>query len=85
MSRRWWDRRVIRPSGAAAAQHWPQGTAEGRRALDDARMLKAALVGAGWTPGRDLHYAEYEGGTHSETAWANRLGAVVTWLFPGAA
>ena len=49
------------------------GTAEGRRALDDARLLKAALVGAGWTVGRDLHYAEYEGGTHSETAWASRL------------
>ena len=32
-------------------------------------MLKAALVGSGWVMGRDLHYAEYEGGTHSEQAW----------------
>jgi hypothetical protein len=57
------------------------GTAEGRRALDDARLLKAALVGAGWTIGRDLHYAEYEGGTHSEAAWASRFGAVVEWVY----
>jgi hypothetical protein len=57
------------------------GTAEGRRALDDARLLKAALVGAGWTVGKDLRYAEYEGGTHSESAWAERFGAVLTWLY----
>ena len=57
------------------------GTAEGRRALEDARLLKAALVGSGWVIGRDLHYAEYEGGTHSEQAWADRAGAMLTWLF----
>jgi predicted alpha/beta superfamily hydrolase len=85
----WWDRRAIlstvrRTRPRPAARIWTDiGTAEGRRALDDARMLKAALVGAGWTMGRDLHYAEYEGATHSETAWASRLGAVLTWLFPG--
>ena len=31
--------------------------------------------------GRDLHYAEYKGGTHSEQAWADRAGAMLTWLF----
>jgi hypothetical protein len=61
------------------------GTGEGRRALDDARMLKAALVGAGWTLGKDLHYAEYEGAIHSEVAWAARFGAVVRWLYGPAA
>lgn len=86
----WWDRRAIlstirhlrpRPS----TRLWvDMGTAEGRRALDDARLLKAALVGAGWAPGSDLHYAEYEGATHSETAWADRAGAVLQWLFPPA-
>jgi predicted alpha/beta superfamily hydrolase len=86
----WWDRRVIlgtvrRTRPRPAVRIWADmGTAEGRRALDDARMLKAALVGAGWVAGGDLHYAEYDGATHSETAWADRLGAVVQWLYgPG--
>jgi predicted alpha/beta superfamily hydrolase len=83
----WWDRRMIlstirRTRPRPPVRIWADmGTAEGRRALDDARMLKAALVGAGWTPGVDLHYAEYEGGSHSETAWAARFGAVALWLF----
>ena len=58
------------------------GTAEGKRGLDDARLLKAALVGLGFSVGVDLHYAEYEGATHSETAWAERVGPMLKWLFP---
>jgi predicted alpha/beta superfamily hydrolase len=85
----WWDRRAIlrtvrttRPR--PAVRIWADmGMSEGRRALDDARLLKAALVGAGWTVGADLHYAEYEGATHSETAWGNRVGPALAWLFPG--
>jgi predicted alpha/beta superfamily hydrolase len=85
----WWDRRVILTTVRQTRPRPPlrlwvdMGTAEGRRALDDARLLKAALVGAGWTPGTDLHYAEYEGGTHSEAAWAARAGAMMQWLFGG--
>jgi predicted alpha/beta superfamily hydrolase len=87
----WWDRRVIlstvrRTRPRPPSRIWvDMGTAEGRRALDDARLLKAALVGAGWGAGRDLHYAEYEGATHSEAAWAERIGAAVTWAFGPAA
>lgn len=83
----WWDRRVILTTVRRTRPRPPlrlwvdMGTAEGRRALDDARLLKAALVGAGWTPGGDLHYAEYEGGTHSEAAWAARAGTMLQWLF----
>jgi predicted alpha/beta superfamily hydrolase len=83
----WWDRRVIlstvrRARPRPAVRIWTDmGTAEGRRALDDARLLKAALVGAGWRVGIDLHYAEYEGGTHSEAAWADRFAAVLSWLY----
>ena len=83
----WWDRRVIlstvrKTRPRPRVRVWvDMGTAEGRRALDDARLLKAALVGAGWTPGRDLRYAEYEGATHSEAAWAARFPAVVEWLY----
>ena len=83
----WWDRRVILsrsapPGRSRTSRVWvDMGTSEGRRALDDARLLKAALVGSGWVIGRDLHYAEYEGGTHSEQAWADRAGSMLTWLF----
>lgn len=84
----WWDRRAIlttvrqaRPK--PAVRLWvDMGTAEGRRGLDDARLLKAALVGAGYVDGVDLHYAEFEGATHSEAAWAARVGPMLTWLFP---
>ncbi len=84
----WWDRRAIlrtvrHARVKPALRLWvDMGTAEGRRGLDDARLLKAALVGAGWVPGADLHYAEYEGGTHSESAWAARVGPMLEWLFP---
>jgi hypothetical protein len=60
------------------------GTAEGRRALDDVRLLKAALVGAGWVAGGDLRYAEYEKAAHTEAAWAKRVGPMLEWLFPTA-
>lgn len=84
----WWDRRAIlttvrhaRPK--PALRLWvDMGTAEGRRGLDDARLLKAALVGAGYREGVDLHYAEFEGATHSESAWAERVGPMLKWLFP---
>lgn len=85
----WWDRRVILKTVRGARPKPPlrlwvdMGTAEGRRGLDDARQLKAALVGAGWVAGKDLHYAEYEGGRHSEEAWADRAGEILAWLFPG--
>ena len=77
----WWDRRVILSSVRAArpkpeVRVWvDMGTAEGRRALEDARLLKAALVGSGWEIGHDLHYAEYEGGTHSEQRVGESVGA----------
>lgn len=83
----WWDRRVIlstvrRTRPRPRVRIWADiGTAEGRRALDDARLLKAALVGAGMGVGRDLQYVEYDGGTHSETAWAGRFDAVLRWVF----
>lgn len=83
----WWDRRAILRTVRAARPRPPlrlwvdMGTAEGRRGLDDARLLKAALVGAGWVPGQDLHYAEYEGATHTEGAWAERVGPMLQWLF----
>lgn len=84
----WWDRRAILTTVRQARPRprlrlWvDMGTAEGRRGLDDARLLKAALVGSGYAEGVDLHYAEVEGGTHSEAAWAARAGPMLQWLFP---
>jgi predicted alpha/beta superfamily hydrolase len=84
----WWDRRAILRTVRQASPKpnlrlWvDMGTAEGQRGLDDARLLKAALIGAGWVVGKDLRYAEYEGADHSEGAWAARMGPVLEWLFP---
>ena len=87
----WWDRKAILKTIREARSRpklrlWvDMGTAEGRRGLDDARLLKAALVGLGFLEGVDLHYAEYEGATHSEQAWSERVGPMLEWLFPAAA
>jgi predicted alpha/beta superfamily hydrolase len=87
----WWDRKAILKTIRGARSKpklrlWvDMGTAEGRRGLDDARLLKAALVGLGFVEGVDLHYAEYEGATHSEQAWSQRVGPMLEWLFPAPA
>jgi len=84
----WWDRKAILKTIRESRSKPPlklwvdMGTAEGRRGLDDARLLKAALVGLGFADGSDLHYAEYEGATHSEQAWSERVGPMLEFLFP---
>jgi predicted alpha/beta superfamily hydrolase len=84
----WWDRKAILKTiresrSKPQSRVWvDMGTAEGRRGLDDARLLKAALVGLGFADGVDLHYAEYEGATHSEQAWSERVGPMLEFLFP---
>lgn len=56
-------------------------TADGHREwLESAEALRAALVGAGWREGRDLHYEVVEGARHQEPAWAARLDRVLEWL-----
>lgn len=84
----WWGRKAILKTiresrSKPKLKLWvDMGTAEGKRGLDDARLLKAALVGLGFAEGADLHYAEYEGATHSEHAWSERVGPMLEWLFP---
>ncbi|MBV9671128.1 MAG: alpha/beta hydrolase [Acidobacteriales bacterium] len=58
------------------------GTAEGQRALEDARLLRQELVKKGWREGVDLRYAEARGATHSEAAWAARVAPMLHYLFP---
>jgi predicted alpha/beta superfamily hydrolase len=84
----WWDQRVIlrtvaRYKGAARPRVWlDMGTAEARYALNDARLLHAALRRAGWHDGDTLAYSEHEGATHSEGEWAKRVGPMLEFLFP---
>ena len=86
----WWGGKTILKTVREARSKPPirlwvdMGTAEGRKGLEDARLLKAALVGLGFRPGDDLHYAEYEGATHSEQAWSERVGPMLQYLFPAA-
>ena len=83
----WWDRRAIlrnvresRPK--PRLRIWVDiGTREGRQHLENARLLKAGLVKAGWSEGEDLAYEEVTGGTHSELSWGSRFGPMVEWLF----
>ncbi|MGE0039946.1 MAG: alpha/beta hydrolase [Vicinamibacterales bacterium] len=91
----WWDRRVIlREVRRATPEPRPRiwldmGTAErgrpqdSRKSLDDTRLLRTGLVKAGWVEGETLHYAEYPGAAHTESAWAERVGPMLEWLYPG--
>lgn len=83
----WWDRRAVlrdvreaRPKPALRV--WVDiGTREGAPHVDNARLLRAGLIKSGWIEGEDLHYEEIAGGTHSESAWADRLDRVLEFLF----
>jgi enterochelin esterase-like enzyme len=86
----WWDSRVIlkdlaRFEGAARPKVWLDiGTAEGntpQKTVEDARMLRDALAGKGWTLDGDLRYFEAEGAGHNEKAWSQRIGPVLEFLF----
>lgn len=64
------------------------GTREGRtpeeaqQSINDARLLRDALIKKGWKLGNDLSYFEAEGAEHNEAAWAARFDRIVTFLFP---
>ena len=83
----WWDRRAILKT-VRNAQPKPRlriwvdiGTREGRYHVDNAQLLRIGLTKNGWVEGDDLHYQEVPGGTHSEAAWADRFGRVLTFLY----
>ena len=84
----WWDHRSIfhvvnRQRAKPDLRIWLDiGTAEGGRHVRDADLLALALMRQGWRVGVDLAYAKVEGGTHDETAWAERFGDVLSFLFP---
>lgn len=82
----WWDDRVILETVDAFEGRRPRiwldvGTAEGDEAVRTVRELGERLIAKGWTPGADLFYREVEGAGHTESAWAERLGDVLRFLF----
>jgi predicted alpha/beta superfamily hydrolase len=90
----WWAdgdivTRVNALTSKPALRIWEDiGTAEGDNTqeevetVDDARLLRDALVGKGWVLGADLKYTEVEGGKHNEKAWAARFGDILKYLYP---
>jgi predicted alpha/beta superfamily hydrolase len=84
----WWDGRVIVREVLTLAERPPlriwldAGTGEGKDVVDDARLLRDALLAKGWRLGHDLHYVEAEGAGHDEAAWASRVPGVLEYLFP---
>lgn len=87
----WWGNRSIVDT-VLATQPNPKpriwldiGTNEGdkpERILEDVRLVRDALVEKGWREGADLNYMEIEGAAHNETAWRDRFGCVLRYLFP---
>jgi predicted alpha/beta superfamily hydrolase len=87
----WWDdRAIVRLVEQFRSNVRPRiwldiGTCEGdapMQCVHDARVLRQALLDKGWIEGETLVYHEIADGTHSETAWAARFGAVLAYLFP---
>jgi hypothetical protein len=58
------------------------GTKESTRAVPDARALRDGLISKGWQLGEDLAYFEAEDAEHTESAWAQRVGPMLKFLFP---
>ncbi|HEX4020701.1 MAG TPA: alpha/beta hydrolase-fold protein [Acidobacteriaceae bacterium] len=84
----WWNHKSIL-SFVDEAQPKPHlriwldmGTAEGKGTLRDSDLLHELLIQRGWVDGQDLMYKRVPGGTHDETAWAERVGPFLKFLFP---
>ncbi len=89
----WWDEQAIIRQ-ARGLRFKPRlriwldmGTHEGRQEdwqqnVEDARLLRDALLADGWQLSRDLQYVEAEGAEHNEAAWAARVGDMLQFLYP---
>jgi predicted alpha/beta superfamily hydrolase len=87
----WWDgRSIVTEVRNFQARLRPRvwldvGTAESdapQTAVEDARLLRDALIESGWRAGTDLEYREIQGARHNEAAWGARFGDVLAYLFP---
>ena len=84
----WWRNRAILKT-IAALPHRPElriwldiGTKESKQAVPDARRLRDWLIKKGWQLGENLAYFEAEDAKHTESAWAQRVGPMLKFLFP---
>jgi len=84
----WWNQRWI-VSYVARQRVEPRprvyldaGTQESPLEIQDLQRLRDAFVSRGWKVGRDLSYAEIQGGKHDEDAWAQRVEPFLRFLFP---
>ena len=84
----WWDKRLI-VRMFQEAQPKPRlnlwldiGTREGLDTLEDIRQLRDVFKSRGWIEGTDLKYTEAKDAAHEESAWAERVGPMLEYLFP---
>jgi len=84
----WWAKRhMLTESGFLEITQRPRiwldmGLEEGFAHVRDTDLLARTLEHKGWQSGRDLRYRRIRHGIHSETAWADRFGEVLEFLFP---
>jgi predicted alpha/beta superfamily hydrolase len=84
----WWRQRAIIKEVAGLPQKpalriWLDiGGKETQPAVSDTRALRDGLIRKGWQLGADLAYFEAENGEHTESAWAQRAGPMLRFLFP---
>jgi predicted alpha/beta superfamily hydrolase len=84
----WWRRRTILSTVTALQQKpalriWLDiGGKESTRAVPDVRALRDLLLKKGWRLGEDLSYLEAQNAEHTESAWAERVGPMLEFLFP---
>jgi predicted alpha/beta superfamily hydrolase len=57
---------------------------ESQETVEDARLLRDALVARGWVLDKDLRYVEVPGAVHTEGAWAERFDDILLFLYPAA-
>ena len=84
----WWGKRAILRYVRAGPQTGDPHLARHGHRREPQRHRRCAAPArgaraAGWREDVDLAYAETQGGTHSEAAWAHRVGDVLQFLYPG--
>jgi predicted alpha/beta superfamily hydrolase len=84
----WWANNQIIRHIAGVGERLPLriwldiGKREGYRIKHQVRALHEILLANGWRHDLDLAYYEIPEARHDETAWANRFGEVLKFLFP---
>jgi predicted alpha/beta superfamily hydrolase len=82
----WWDDRLMVKRVAAlpkklSSRIWVDIGSEEGDGVRDAAKLCEALVGKGWSLGKDLVFYNEQGGQHNEDSWARRFGLLLRFLF----